>query len=336
MKPSVSRKRNRKAEKRVDPVNARNSTNGGPSWHFFLILICVFLINWLAMPAKECIGDARAVRERASVLPPDLQDARIREFLAWATAEIERSGQKREYAPADSLRRKRNRRMALGGAVAVCAALAAILVPIALRQRPASERPAANPRHLTSPSQPLATSGNAPGGQGAKTQSSADAAASPTKPQPGKPALPAPAQSKPEAIPAQATHSPRPVEAASQPSAETAVKQPGVRSASPPVPPVTDCGPGYHLPRSGYLRWASIGAPLASGGVLVLGGPDESLAGGQKLGAALPGCEVGLTPMTAGITIEEPPSRADGLRRVKLRNTSGTPVSSLEVRWEIK
>ncbi|MGA8578318.1 MAG: protein kinase [Bryobacteraceae bacterium] len=276
-------------------------------------------------------GDASAVRGKASALPPDLQDARVRELLDWATGEIERSGQEKKREAADSLRHRRSRRITVGAVVAVCVASAAVLIPVALRQRPAPER-------LPAPAIVASEDGAAKARTNEKAIVSLPKAQSGASSlhQPIKAAVPAPTQGKAATIPAPTPKGPLPTVITPQSAGEPAVTQRKVHSASLPLPAVTDCGPTYHLPRAGYLRWASVGAPLPSGGVLVLGGPDENLAGGQKQGAGLPGCEVGLAPKTAGITIEEPPSRADGFRRVKLRNASNVPISSIELKWEIK
>jgi serine/threonine-protein kinase len=84
-------------------------------------------------------GDARAVRERASLLSPDLQDARVRELLDWARTEIARSEQERERESADSLQRKRKRRITVG-VTAAAVVTAAIFTMVALHRKPVSER----------------------------------------------------------------------------------------------------------------------------------------------------------------------------------------------------
>jgi hypothetical protein len=89
----------------------------------------------------------------------------------------------------------------------------------------------------------------------------------------------------------------------------------------------------YTGTRYGTLQWTGI---LQPEGELVFGGPDENLAGGRRRGQNLPGCDVSLTPATPGIAIQDAPSQADGFRRLKLRNTSKSAVSSLEIRWQVK
>jgi len=107
---------------------------------------------------------------------------------------------------------------------------------------------------------------------------------------------------------------------------------PSPRYVAPP--PVNCQATEYTGRKSGSLRWN--GAVLPPDGELVFGGPDERLAGGKAGGQSLPGCDVTLTPGTTGIVIEDPPSRADGFRRLKIRNASKGPLSSVEIRWSVK
>jgi serine/threonine-protein kinase len=355
-------------------------------------------------------GDARGIKERASALPPNVQDARVRELLLWATTELERPRQDSQRQSAESLRHKRKQRIILAAVIA-CGVLAAIPIAMVLRPGPSPETLTTDHGQLNfaleggaaPSSQTLHIGGSAAGGHGGvhwsatvsedwlsvspnrgvtqgqttvsvdprqltpgphsayilltsedgatsvKTSvkvvvppsgSGAAAAASQieTKPQehteeaskkPGGVAAPSTNRSDPKAgSTTPSTHSPSSVDS-------TAEKQPA-HSAPQALPPVTDCGRSYNLARSGSLRWHSSGALLEKGAVLVIGGTDENLIGGQKLGAALPGCEVALRPLTEGIVIDEEPSRADGFKRVKLRNSSSAPISQIEVRWKIK
>jgi serine/threonine-protein kinase len=92
-------------------------------------------------------GDARAVEEKASLLPSDLQDARVRELLDWARSEIQRSQQERESA--ETLRKKRKQRNTIIAAAVGVVAAVAILVPLALRKGPTPGSLSAKPTQLS-------------------------------------------------------------------------------------------------------------------------------------------------------------------------------------------
>jgi eukaryotic-like serine/threonine-protein kinase len=79
-------------------------------------------------------GDARGVKEKASRLPPDLQDARIRELLDWAEKETARQAHDQARESADSLRRRRQQRM-VWGAAAAAALIVALLIPLYIHYR---------------------------------------------------------------------------------------------------------------------------------------------------------------------------------------------------------
>ncbi len=85
-------------------------------------------------------GDAAAVQKRASLLPADLEDPRVRELLDWARTELARPKQEGERESAESLRRKRKQRIAIGMAMAAVVAVAAILIERPIHKPP----PAAN------------------------------------------------------------------------------------------------------------------------------------------------------------------------------------------------
>jgi hypothetical protein len=99
-------------------------------------------------------------------------------------------------------------------------------------------------------------------------------------------------------------------------------------------PPINCHAADYTGVHSGSLRWN--GSVLPPDGELVFGGSDGNLAGGKLGGQSLPGCEVSVTPRTPGIQIVEPPARADGFRRLKIRNISKSPMSSIEIRWQVQ
>jgi eukaryotic-like serine/threonine-protein kinase len=106
--------------------------------------------------------------------------------------------------------------------------------------------------------------------------------------------------------------------------------------AAPFIPQPVDCHAatytGLHY---GAFTWS--GATLEPNAELVIGGTDERLGGGRIIrGQRLPGCDVSVNTTSAAILIEEKPSAKDGFRRVKLRNTSTEPLSSVEVRWQAK
>jgi hypothetical protein len=103
----------------------------------------------------------------------------------------------------------------------------------------------------------------------------------------------------------------------------------------PPPPPVVDChAPTYTGLHYGTLRWQN--GILEPNAALVIGGPEENLSGGRLGGQRLPGCDVTVTAATPGLSIEELPSRADGFRRAKVRNTSRMPLSLIELQWREK
>jgi hypothetical protein len=105
--------------------------------------------------------------------------------------------------------------------------------------------------------------------------------------------------------------------------------------AIPPPPPIVDCSaPDYGGVRRGTLKWFN--GKIEPDGIVVTAGPDQDLAGGNLGGKHLPGCEVTVRPLTSGIKIEEAPAREDGYRRIKLRNISKTPISHLEIQWDLK
>lgn len=93
-------------------------------------------------------GDARAVQQKAAQLPADLEDARVRELMDWADAEISRAAQGPSREPAESLQRRRKRRIAAGLGLTAIVAAAAVLVPLALRKGPPAGSLTAQPRQL--------------------------------------------------------------------------------------------------------------------------------------------------------------------------------------------
>jgi len=100
----------------------------------------------------------------------------------------------------------------------------------------------------------------------------------------------------------------------------------------PALPPPVDCdAPTYTGLHYGTFTWS--GATLEPNGELVIGGPDQNLGGGIIRGPRFPGCEVTISTPSAAIMVEETPSAKDGFRRLKLRNTSTEPLSSVEIRW---
>jgi hypothetical protein len=104
-----------------------------------------------------------------------------------------------------------------------------------------------------------------------------------------------------------------------------------------PIPKIVDCNaPDFNAPRRGTFTW--FGATLEPNAELVIGGPDERLGGGRIIRQRFPGCDVDVTIITppSGVKIEDYPSPKDGFRRVKLRNTSTEPLSSIEVHWQAK
>ena len=145
----------------------------------------------------------------------------------------------------------------------------------------------------------------------------------PVKPAPANKAEPVAPAPTPAPVPAP-TPLPTPVVASPPPAAPP-----------PPPPPVIDChAPTYTGLHYGTLRWQN--GVLDPDAVLVIGGPDQNLMGGRLGGQRLPGCDVTVTPATAGISIEDLPSRADGFRRVKVRNTAKAAISLVEIQWREK
>jgi serine/threonine protein kinase len=100
-----------------------------------------------------------------------------------------------------------------------------------------------------------------------------------------------------------------------------------------PLPEIVDCHvPSYHGLREGNLRW--INGSLDPNGVLVL--PAETLAGGRVTGNSLPGCDVNISLDSSEVEVLENPSPENRFRRIKLRNKSAAPISSIVIRWRVK
>ena len=128
----------------------------------------------------------------------------------------------------------------------------------------------------------------------------------PTKKEPTLPVVPSPATQPPAVVP-----------------------QPPPPAVTPPSPPpeIVDCHAAtYGGLRFGNLVWTGV---LAPNGTQVI---DNATARGKPF----PGCDVTVKAVTPGISIEEAPSRADGFRRVRVRNTTAASVAAVELRWDVK
>jgi eukaryotic-like serine/threonine-protein kinase len=350
-------------------------------------------------------GDARAVQERASLLSPDLQDARVRELLDWARTELARPQQEGERESAESLRRKRKRRVAIGAAMAAVAALAATLIAFELRPpKPAateslsveqsrisfavesgaarssktlsleggpkgahwsasstadwlSVRPtqgvlpaqvevSVDPSHLAPDSyaaQVLFTSEHASASQSVSVtavitapEGKREASLKDTK----SGAVPSKDASKMDkappkevkSLPVIETHPQQPVQPVTQPPVQQGGELTGATVQPKPPPEIVDCkAPTYNLATSGTLHWSSLSG-LQPNGVLIIGGKDQDLKGGQS-NENFPGCEIRFTAIPAGIEVVEKPSLQDRYGRVKLVNRSNAAVYSIDLKW---
>jgi predicted Zn-dependent protease len=345
-------------------------------------------------------GDARAVQERASLLSPDLQDARVRELLDWARTELARPQQERERESAESLRRKRKQRIAIGGAMAAVAALAATLIAFELRapKPPAIEslsvdqsrigfafesgaarssktlslegspkgahwsvsstadwlsvRPAqgvtpaqvevsVDPSHLDPDSysaQVLFTSEHGSGSQSVYV--TVVIAAPEVKPDHSKDTKGGGGASKDANKGDKGT----PKEQKSQTGFETHTQLPvpqpvpsgdqtGATVQPKPPPEIFDCKAStYNLATNGTLHWSS-SSGLQPNGVLIIGGKDQDLKGGQS-NEDFPGCEISFRQITPpGVEVVDKPSLQDRYRRVKLINHSNAAVYSIDLKW---
>ena len=279
-------------------------------------------------------GDARAVQERASLLSPDLQDARVRELLDWARKEIARSEQERDRESADSLQRKRKRRITM---VVAATAVVVIISIVGALHGPRQESLHAKLAHGEAPdSKPLSPDGNAgavdwsrrplTAEEVKRLQKHTEAAQPPLKS--GEGAAREPGSPGDGASPA------RGAAPGSSPEQQDG-GQKGAKGQSRPLPDIKDCSAAdYNLPTSGSLLWQSMGG-LGPGGSLVIGGPDEQLAGGITTGS-FPRCPITVNSSTPGIRIDEPPRREDVYSRVKLHNASNTRISQIQLRWSIE
>jgi serine/threonine-protein kinase len=355
-------------------------------------------------------GDARAVQERASLLSPDLQDARVRELLEWASAELDRPRQEHERESAESLRGKRKQRIVAGVVIAAVAALAGTFIVFELRppKPPAIENLSVEQSRIDFTLQPgaarssktLSLGGNPPG-----THWSASSTADWLAVKPAQGVTPAqvevsvdPSHLAPDsysaqvlftsehasasqsvyvtavvaapgakieaknevktdkslkdanggAVPGKDVKGATPKDLKSQPVIEThpqqslppvqpqpvqaAGEQKGAAVQPKPPPDIPDCkAPTYNLATSGTLRWSSLSG-LQPNGVLIIGGKDQDLKGGQS-NENFPGCEISFSGIPPGIEVVEKPSLQDRYSRVKLLNRTNGVVYSIELKW---
>ncbi len=101
----------------------------------------------------------------------------------------------------------------------------------------------------------------------------------------------------------------------------------------PPVikPPELPTGP-YLGDLRGKIRWTG---ELVEGGRVTIGTAGV-MDGGGSIDKGLPGPNVEITSVTAGVIVDEAPSAGNQFGRIRLRNNSGHTISLLEVRWHVR
>ena len=108
----------------------------------------------------------------------------------------------------------------------------------------------------------------------------------------------------------------------------------------PPVKAAVDChGPEYTAtrPDNGKLQWTG---QLAPGATLWLSGDlswkdPAGPAGGWKGRYSLPGCPVEIQT-TPNLPMDEPASPGNNFSRLRLKNNTGAPVTSITLQWTVK
>ena len=275
-------------------------------------------------------GNARAVQERASRLPPDLQDARVRELLDWARTEIERSEQERARESADSLWRKRKRRTTIVVTALAGVTAATIITMVALRWNAPQTLPA-DKKSLSS----ISAAGAAPDSTRKLEGSAAKADIVAPKDIPGPSrgqkdtnvALPVKTGRDSDAVPLGVVVPP--------PPKADVVPSPNPEKKSEEKAPPIDCfARDYTLGKYGIVKGQRALEPHSSM-ALVVQGPGEELAGGITSGY-FPGCKIKVSVYdpVGRIQIEEQPQIEDSYHRVKLHNNTNERIMAFELKWE--
>ena len=99
----------------------------------------------------------------------------------------------------------------------------------------------------------------------------------------------------------------------------------------PVFDPMVNCrGDQYNGRYTGTITWMG---PLNPGETLTIGNKNAA-SSGRASGRELPGCPVSITSVPA-LNIQEP-SAESNYRQIRFTNTSGRPIDSIKITWNVK
>ncbi len=113
---------------------------------------------------------------------------------------------------------------------------------------------------------------------------------------------------------------------------ETARPAAAAKADLPPLRPLLKLE-DYGGPLRGDLRWSG---SLEPGAILTIQASKAmagDLAGG--LSGDLPRVPATVDVLTSGVSVVEPPSAANQYDRVVVKNASGAPLTSIQIRWRV-